>query len=118
MCACAIAASVGVGAGTVLLLEGSFDQVEETIKNIVGSIGGVVCDGAKLGCALKLSSAIGIAIESAYLAMDGVSIPTGDGIVCETADQTLQMLGRIARFGMIETDKVMCREIIEREQAR
>ena len=118
MCACAIAASVGVGAGTVLLLDGNFEQAQETIKNIVGSIGGVICDGAKLGCALKLSSAVGIAIESAYLAMDGVSIPTGDGIVCETADETLQMLGRIARFGMIETDKTMCREIIEREQAR
>lgn len=116
MCACAIAASVGVGAGTILLLDGSFEQAEETIKNIVGSIGGVICDGAKLGCALKLSSAIGIAIESAYLAMDGVSIPAGDGLVSETADETLQLLGRIARFGMIDTDKVVCREIIEREQ--
>ena len=118
MCACAIAASVGVGAGTVLMLGGNFEQAQETIKNIVGSIGGGVCDGAKLGCALKLSSAIGIAIESAYLAMDGVSIPAGDGIVCATADETLQMLGRIARFGMIETDIIMCKEIINREQSK
>ncbi|MEL7648702.1 MAG: L-serine ammonia-lyase, iron-sulfur-dependent, subunit alpha [Sedimentibacter sp.] len=116
MCACAIAASIGVGTGTVILFEGSFSQVEGAVKNIVGSIGGVLCDGAKLGCALKLSSAVGIAIESAYMALDNTVIASGDGIVCDTADETIKMLGRIARLGMIETDKVLCKEIIQREQ--
>ncbi len=117
MCACAIAASIGVGAGVVVLSKGSFEEVEGTIKNIVGSIGGIICDGAKLGCALKLSNAIGTAIESAYLAMEGVSIPSGDGLVCDSADETLRMLGRIARYGMIDTDKTVCKEIIQREGA-
>lgn len=116
MCACAIAASVGVSAGTVLLSEGTFEQVENAIKNVVGSIGGVVCDGAKLGCALKLSSSVGVAIESAQLSMNGVSIPDGDGLVCDTADETLRLLGRIAKLGMIETDIQICREIINREK--
>jgi L-cysteine desulfidase len=116
MCACAIAASIGVGAGTVILFEGSLNEVEGAIKNIIGSIGGVLCDGAKLGCALKLSSAVGVAIESAFMAMDNSVIPSGDGIVCETADETIKMLGRIARLGMVETDKVICKEIILREK--
>lgn len=116
MCACAIAASIGVSAGTVLLSEGSFKQVENAIKNVVGSIGGVVCDGAKLGCALKLSSAVGVAIESAQLSMNGVSIPDGDGLVCDTADETLKLLGRVAKLGMVETDIQICREIIDREK--
>ena len=118
MCACAIAASIGVGAGTVVLFEGSFHEVEGAIKNIIGSIGGVLCDGAKLGCALKLSSAVGVAIESAFMSMDNTVIPSGDGIVCSTADETIKMLGRIARLGMIETDKVLCKEIIQREQGK
>jgi len=115
MCACAIAAGVGVGAGTSYLLDGSYEKIEMTINNIVGSLGGVLCDGAKPGCALKLSTAAGIAIESAYLANDNIAIPYRNGIVDDTADRTLTLLGRIAREGMIETDKTLCRVIIDRD---
>ncbi len=86
------------------------------IDNVVGSLGGVLCDGAKLGCAMKLSTAVGVAIESAYLAVAGISIPKRDGLVSDTADETLKLLGKIAKEGMIDTDIVMCRAIIEREQ--
>ncbi|WZL72314.1 L-serine ammonia-lyase, iron-sulfur-dependent, subunit alpha [Clostridiaceae bacterium 35-E11] len=116
MCACAIAASIGVGAGTTFILDEQYETIEKTIRNIVGSIGGILCDGAKLGCALKLSSAVGVAIESAYLSIEGISIPQRDGIVDDTADETLALLGRLARKGMLETDIVMCKEIIEREK--
>lgn len=115
MCACAIAAGVGVTAGTAYLLDGSYENIELSIKNIVGSIGGVLCDGAKLGCALKLSTAVGVAIESAYLAINGAAIPSNNGIVCGNADETLIMLGKIAREGMIDTDKTVCKAIIERQ---
>ncbi|NLN48774.1 MAG: serine dehydratase subunit alpha family protein, partial [Clostridiales bacterium] len=116
MCACAIAAGVGVTAGTALLLGNSYEEVEMAIDNVVGSLGGVLCDGAKLGCAMKLSTAVGVAIESAYLAVAGISIPKRDGLVSDTADETLKLLGKIAKEGMIDTDIVMCRAIIEREQ--
>lgn len=114
MCACAIAASVGVAAGTAYLLDGSYEKIELSIKNIVGSIGGVICDGAKFGCALKLSTGVGVAIESAYLAINGASIPSNDGIVCSSADETLNMLGKIAREGMVGTDITVCKAIIDR----
>ena len=117
MCACAMAASIGVTAGTAYLAGGSYGQIESAIKNVVGSIGGILCDGAKLGCSLKLSMAVGVAIESAYLAIDNASIPSKNGIVCETADETLALLGRIAKEGMIETDKTLCRAIFERENS-
>lgn len=116
MCACAIAAGVGVAAGTAYLLGDSYEQVEMAINNIVGSLGGVLCDGAKLGCAMKLSTAVGVAIESAYLAVQGISIPRRDGLVSDTADETLKLLGEIARMGMVETDIVMCKAIIDREK--
>lgn len=115
MCACAIAAGIGVTAGTAYLLGDSYDTVEKAIDNVVGSLGGVLCDGAKLGCAMKLSTAVGVAIESAYLAVEGISIPKRDGLVSDNADETLRLLGNIAKNGMIDTDIVMCREIIDRE---
>lgn len=118
ICACAIAASIGVGGGTSYLLGDGIDKIEITINNIVGSIGGILCDGAKFGCALKLSSAVGIAIESALLAHNDIAIPKGDGVVCYSADDTIAMLGRIAAIGMLETDAYMAKEIIEREKGR
>lgn len=117
MCACAIAASIGVGAGTSFLMGDGLEQIGMTVKNLVGSIGGILCDGAKFGCAMKLSSAAGIAIESAQLAHEGISIPDRDGIVCTNADETIAMLGRIAANGMLYTDEYMCKEIIDRENA-
>ena len=115
MCACAIAAGIGIAAGTSFLIDNDLDKIEMSIKNIVGSIGGVLCDGAKYGCALRLSAAVGIAIESAWLSNIGVCIPDRDGLVCDNADETIALLGRIASKGMLNTDVHMCKEIIERE---
>jgi L-cysteine desulfidase len=117
MCACAIAASLGVTAGTTLLLGGDLAQLEAAIGNVAGSIGGVICDGAKSGCALKLATAAGVAIEAAYLARLGTAIPPNDGIVCATADETIALLGVIASRGMVETDRTLCQAIIGREKA-
>jgi L-cysteine desulfidase len=118
MCACAIAAGLGVTAGSVYLLGGGYRRIEMAIHNVVGSIGGVICDGAKLGCALKLSTAVGVAIESAYLAMKQIAIPDRDGIVFDTADQTIAAVGKIAVNGMMDTDKIVCQLIIDREQGK
>ena len=116
MCACAIAASIGVAAGTSSLLGGTWTDVENAICNVAGSIGGVICDGAKSGCALKLSMATGVAIESAYLALAKVSIPKDEGFVAKSADDTIAFLGIVASQGMIETDKTVCQAIIGREK--
>ena len=118
MCACAIAASLGTGAGYCLLLGLDYSCVEKTVSNIVGSIGGTLCDGAKFGCAMKLATAAGVAIESARLAQLGSAIPNGDGLVCYSADDTIAMLGRIAAPGMVSANEFMAHEIITRENAR
>jgi L-cysteine desulfidase len=67
ICACSIAASLGVAAGAAYLMGGQLREIEMAIDSVIGSIGGILCDGAKYGCALKLSHAIGVAIESAML---------------------------------------------------
>lgn len=117
MCACAIAASIGVGTGCCLIMNMGIDDVGKVIHNIIGSIGGTVCDGAKFGCALKLSSAAGIAIESSRLVKNGCSIANGDGLVCYDVDETIAMLGRLAAPGMVSANEYMANEIIKRENA-
>ncbi|MDR2075853.1 MAG: L-serine ammonia-lyase, iron-sulfur-dependent, subunit alpha [Desulfovibrio sp.] len=114
-CACAIAASIGIAGGMVLLLGGNARQSGDAIRNIIGSTLGVLCDGAKHGCALKLSTGAGAAIESAYLAMSGAAIRANDGFVCEDVDDTIRLMGRMAHEGEAEADKMMCRLIFERD---
>jgi L-cysteine desulfidase len=115
VCACAMAASLGIGCGTCLMLGGTFEQLEYTVANIIGSTGGILCDGAKFGCALKLGSAAGSAIESALLALENVRIPCGDGLVDFSGDRTLALLGEIASEGMLSVDEYMARKFIDRE---
>lgn len=114
-CACAIAASIGVAGGMVLLLGGNAKQSGDAIRSIIGSTLGVMCDGAKHGCALKLSTGAGAAIESAYLAMAGTAIRANDGFVCESVDDTIRIMGRMAHEGEAEADEMMCRLIFERD---
>lgn len=118
LCACAIAAGIGVAGGASILLGGDKGCAERAIRNISGALTGVVCDGAKYGCALKLSSAAGLAIESAQFAEKGIVIPGGDGLVCDTGDETMAIIGRVAREGMVTTSDVMAKIIIERENGR
>ena len=97
MCACVTAASQGVAAGASMLLGGDLAGIDRAINNTVVNIFGVVCDGARLACALKLSSAIGIAIECAMMAKDDVMTPADQGIVGSDADDTLNFMGDFAQ---------------------
>ena len=116
MCSCVIAASVGVAAGTALLINESYDTIQAAISNTVASLCGIVCDGARLACAFKLANAVGIAFESAHLAAAGVHVPSNQGVICASADDTLALLGRIAHEGMVDTDKVLCKAMYQRNQ--
>lgn len=75
----------------------------------------MVCDGAKSGCALKLATAAGVAIEAACLCRVGIAIPANDGVVSATADETVALPGGIASQCMVEADRTMCQAIIGRE---
>ena len=109
MCACVTAASQGVAAGASMLLGGDLACIDRAINNTVVNIFGVVCDGARLACALKLSSAIGIAIECAMMAKDGVMTPADQGIVGSDADDTLNFMGDFAQHGMAGSDLALCK---------
>lgn len=107
LCGCTIAAGTGAAAAITWLLGGSLRQIEGAIKNVIGNLTGMICDGAKGGCALKLTTAAGEAIIAAYLALQDIIISSRDGIISQTCEETIKNLGEISSKGMANTDEVI-----------
>jgi len=78
-----------------------------TIKSMVGNVTGMVCDGAKVGCALKVSSGVCSAMQSAFLAKEKICISANDGIIDNDIEKTIQNLGRVGCDGMVQTDHLL-----------
>ena len=106
LCGCVIA-STGASCGLVYLRGGSYTQVCYCIKNMIGNITGMVCDGAKEGCAMKVASGVASAIQSAVLAREGICISSDDGIIEEDIEKTIRNLGSIGSKGMKDTDSMI-----------
>ncbi len=106
LCGCVVA-STGSACGIVYLQGGGFDQVCYAIKNMAGNITGMVCDGAKVGCAMKVASGVSCAVQSAVLALRGACIPSTDGIIEDDVEKTIRNLGAIGSAGMKATDRMI-----------
>ena len=106
LCGCVIA-STGSSCGIVYLNGGSYEQVCSAIKNMIGNITGMVCDGAKVGCALKVASGVSSSIQAAVLALDNICISSNDGIIEDCIEKTICNLGRIGAEGMQTTDRMI-----------
>ena len=106
LCGCVIA-STGSSCGLVYLRGGDYEQVCSAIKNMIGNISGMVCDGAKVGCAMKVASGVSSALQSAVLAREGMCISEHDGIIEKDIEKTIQNLGRIGSVGMQHTDDMI-----------
>ncbi len=115
LCGACVAGGIGAAAGIVRLLGGGTAEIERVIDIMAGNLAGVICDGAKLGCALKVGTAASVAVKSAMLAMRGVQMPEGEGIVGGTAESTVRNLGLLANPGMVQTDaqilQIMLKEV-------
>ena len=107
LCGCGIAAAVGASCGILYLLGGNEKQVQYTIKNMVANITGMVCDGAKSGCAVKVATAVSAAVQCAVLAMNNVHAPSIDGIVDRDVEKTIDNLGSVGREGMAMADQLI-----------
>jgi L-cysteine desulfidase len=103
-CGCSNAAGVGLAAGLVVLQGGDLRPVCRAVNNIVGNVTGMICDGAKMGCALKTMTSVDAAFRAASLAMNGIGIPETDGIVGASGMESLANLGKIATLGMSAMD--------------
>lgn len=106
LCGCVVAAT-GSAAGITYLMGGSYEEITYAIKNMIANISGMICDGAKPGCALKVTSGVATAIFSAYLAMQHSYADSTEGIVEDDIDRTIRNLTRIGHDGMKVTDDLI-----------
>jgi len=114
VCGCAVAAGVGASAGLAYIMGGNITQIEGAIKNMIAGIAGMFCDGAKIGCAVKLSIAVASCIDAAEMAMKNIFVPSNDGILDKTAERSIQNLGKVSSEGMSNTDDVILEVMMDR----
>ncbi|MGM9804607.1 MAG: serine dehydratase subunit alpha family protein [Muribaculaceae bacterium] len=106
LCGCVVAAS-GSSCGITYLMGGSYEQICYAVKNMIANLTGMVCDGAKPSCALKVTSGVSTAVLSAILAIEGQCVTSVEGIVDNDIDQTIHNLTSIGREAMNETDRMV-----------
>ena len=103
----AVSAGAGAGAGVCYLLGGGFDEIAHTLVNALAIDSGMICDGAKEGCASKVALSAGLAVEAACLAMEGGGIHAQDGILDETFPDLIARLGKLVVEGMGHTNSTI-----------
>ena len=107
VCGCGVAASTGASSGIAGLMDGDINHIYGAIENMIADLSGMICDGAKAGCALKLSSAASAAVQSAVIAKQGYSVPALNGIVGTKVEESIQNLGKVSDKGMQVTDEII-----------
>lgn len=106
LCGCVVA-STGASSALVYLMGGGFQQVCDSVKNMVANLTGMICDGAKPSCSMKISSGVSTAMMSAMLAMKGFAVTSAEGIVSDDVDETIHNLTKIGRESMQATDHLV-----------
>ena len=114
LCGCVVAAT-GSSCGITYLMGGNYEQITYAVKNMIANITGMICDGAKPSCALKLTSGVSTAVLSAILAMENKCVTSVEGIIDNDVDRSIRNLTRIGSQGMNETDKLVL-EIMTNKQ--
>ncbi|WP_064609232.1 L-cysteine desulfidase family protein [Photobacterium sp. J15] len=100
----ATTASMGAVAAMTWLLGGQFKQVSDAICSMIGDITGIICDGAKTSCAMKVSSSASAAVKAALMALDGIRVTGNEGIVADDVDASIRNMSALANGAMTQTD--------------
>ena len=115
LCGCSIAA--GAAVAIVYQQHGkNLDKVTLAVNNVISDLGGMLCDGAKGGCALKVASSTDSAIRAAYMAMNDHGITHTEGFVGRTAEETIWYLSEISKHGMAKVDDTMLEIMIDKNE--
>ncbi len=104
LCGCVVA-STGSSCGITYLMGGGYEQITFAVKNMIANLTGMICDGAKPSCALKLTTGVSTAVMSAMLAIQNKHVTSVEGIIDDDVDQSIRNLTEIGRQGMDETDR-------------
>ncbi len=115
LCGCSISAAMGAGCGILFMLDGTYEQMCQTVSTLVADISGVVCDGAKPGCALKIATAVDSAVRAANMALNGDGADSRDGIVCQDVEETLENLGLLGNAGMAEANPLILQMMLQKQ---
>ena len=108
LCGCVVA-SIGSSVGITYLMGGSYERVCFAVKNMIANLTGMICDGAKPSCSLKITSGVSTAVLSALLAMEGKCVSSAEGIVDDCVDRSIHNLTSIGADGMGVTDDMVLR---------
>lgn len=114
VCGCAVAAGIGASASITWALGGGDEQIQMAIKNMIANLTGMICDGAKGGCAFKLSTAAAEAVLQAQLALANVQVNDLDGILSPTAEEAIRNLGKVCTEGMEKMDNTILEVMVNR----
>ena len=113
LCGCSIAAAIGAASAMVFLRGGNFEQIAYAVNMMVGDVTGIICDGAKPGCALKIATAVSAAQRAAVLALSLEHTVQPYGIVSSDVEATIQNLGTLGRDGMGNANDVVLRMMLD-----
>lgn len=106
LCGCVVAAT-GSSCGITWLMGGSYEQITYAVQNMIANLTGMICDGAKPSCALKVTTGVSTAVLSAIMAMENRCVTSVEGIIDADVDQSIRNLTKIGSQGMNETDKLV-----------
>ena len=109
----AVSAGVGAGAGLAFIKGGRYEMIAHTVVNAVAVTSGIICDGAKASCAAKIAAAVDAGLLGLAMYENGNQFFGGDGIVKKGVENTIATVGRLARFGMEQTDKEIIQLMME-----
>lgn len=107
ICGCAIGAAIGASAGIAWMLGGTDEEIAGAATNVFANLTGMICDGAKESCSMKLSTSAEEAIISSYLAVSGMISKEKVGVIGDTIESTIKNIGRLSREGFSDVDNVM-----------
>ena len=106
LCGCVVA-SIGSSCGITYLMGGDYQHICRSVKNMIANLTGMICDGAKPSCALKISSGVSTAILSALLSMEGKCVSSAEGIIDDDVDRSIHNLTSIGADAMRATDDMV-----------
>ena len=106
LCGCVVA-SIGSSCGITYLMGGDYDRICYAVKNMIANLTGMICDGAKPSCALKIASGVSTALLSAVLAMEGRHVTSAEGIIDDDVDRSIRNLTVIGADAMCATDSMV-----------
>ena len=106
LCGCVVA-SIGSSCGITYLMGGDYERICYSVKNMIANLTGMICDGAKPACSLKITSGVSTALLSALLAMEGKCVSPSEGIVDDNVDKSIHNLTSIGADAMIKTDDMV-----------